>query len=120
MKYIALTLICLLTAGAAIAQDCTAPTEPEIPDGSSASMQQMLEGQQAVKAFQAANAEYMNCLDPQIVEATNKATAEEASDADRAALKSLEDAYNKAVSREEGIAGEWNTQIREYKEANPG
>ncbi|MEZ5568452.1 MAG: hypothetical protein R3E54_08965 [Halioglobus sp.] len=120
MKAITLTLLGLLSAGSAWAQDCTAPQAPTIPDGSSASMEQMLEGQQAVKTFQAANSEYMTCLDPQIAAASARATAEEASDGDRAALKSLEEAYNAAVSREEAVAGEFNKQIREYKAANPG
>tara|TARA_R110002073_G_scaffold790_2_gene5667 strand:- start:9390 stop:9752 length:363 start_codon:yes stop_codon:yes gene_type:complete len=120
MKSFALTLICLLTAGTALAQDCTAPAEPKIPDGSSADMQQMLDGQQAVKAFQAANSEYMDCLDPKIAEATEKVTAEDASEADLSTLKSLEEAYNAAVSREENVAEEFNSEIRDYKEANPG
>jgi hypothetical protein len=120
MKLTTLTLIGLLSAGTAWAQDCTAPQAPTIPDGSSASMEQMLQGQQAVKTFQAANSEYMTCLDPLIAAATAQATAEDASDADRASLKSLEEAYNAAVSREEAVAGDFNTQIRNYKAANPG
>ena len=30
------------------------------------------------------------------------------------------DAYNAAVSAEEDVAGRFNTEIREYKAANPG
>jgi hypothetical protein len=30
------------------------------------------------------------------------------------------DAYNAAVSKEEEVAGQFNTEIREYKAANPG
>ena len=110
----------LFASAGAMAQDCTAPDVPELPDGGQSSMEQMLEGQKAVKAFQAANLEYMSCLDPQISAAQARAIAEDASDADKATMKSLEEAYNAAVSREEELAGQFNTEIREYKAANPG
>lgn len=121
MNRMTLALIGLaLTGSQALAQDCTAPQVPSLPDGASASMEDMLAGQQAVKDFQAANLEYMNCLDPQISAATATATSEEASEADIEALKQLEQDYNAAVSREEELAGQFNTEIREYKAANPG
>ena len=39
--------------------------------------------------------------------------------ADKAAVASLEAAYNAAVSAEEDLAGKFNSAIRAYKEANP-
>jgi len=121
MNYLKTVLITLALGGAgSAAAECTPPEAPGLPDGGSANMEEMLAGQKAVKAFQTANLEYMNCLDPQIKEAMARAATEEASDEDRAALKSLEEAYNAAVSREEELAGQFNTEIREYKAANPG
>lgn len=121
MKYLKITVLSLaLGSVGAQAQDCTAPELPTIPDGSSASMDDMLAGQKAVKAFQAANLEYMNCLDPHISAAQAKAQAEDATEDDMAAIKALEEQYNSAVSREEEVAGQFNTEIREYKAANPG
>ena len=108
-----------LVATNAFAADCTPPEVPNIPDGGSSTMEQMLEGQKAVKAFQAANLEYMNCLEPQLTEATAKATAEGASDEDKAALKTLEESYTGAVSKEEELAGAFNKSIGDYKAANP-
>ena len=109
-----------LVSSAAIAEDCVAPDAPAgLPDGATASMEEMLEGQKTVKAFQAANLDYMKCLEPQIEAATPAATADDASDEAKDALKALEESYNAAVSQEEELAGQFNTEIREYKAANP-
>ena len=108
-----------LVSSSSFAQDCTAPDVPTTPDGATSTMEQMLGGQQAVKTFQTANLEYMGCLDPQIKAATEAATADGATEDDKNALRELEAKYNSAVSQEEGVAGEFNTQIRAYKAANP-
>jgi len=111
----------LFTAGAA-AEDCTSPEAPTLPDGASSSMEQMLEGQKAVKAFQAANLEYMGCLEARFTAAQE--AAKSGSDDEKAAAQDnyteAMDAYNAAVTREEEVAGQFNTEIREYKAANPG
>ncbi len=121
MNYLKLALIGLALSGAgSAAAECTAPEMPTLPDGGTSTMEEMLAGQKSVKDFQAANLEYMNCLEPQINAAAAKATTEEGSDEDRATLKALEEAYNAAVSSEEELAGQFNTEIREYKAANPG
>lgn len=114
-------LLGLTLAGSAgaMADECKTPTAPEIADGAKATMEQMLAGQKAVKAFQAANLEFMACLDPMIAKATAAAKGEKASKADFAALKELETRYNAAVSQEEEIANKFNSAIRAYKAANP-
>lgn len=106
-----------LSANAAMADDCMAPTSPQLPDGASSTMEQMLEGQKAVKAFQTANLEYMKCLEPALsaAEMQVKEGAEGAADI----YKDIEERYNAAVSAEEEVAGQFNTAIREYKAANP-
>ena len=121
MNYIKLTLVGLaLASTASIADDCVGPNPPSVPDGGSSSMEQMLAGQQAVKEFQAANIAHMECLDKKITTASTAATAKDASDEAKTALKQLEEEYNAAVSNEEEVAGQFNTEIREYKAANPG
>ncbi len=105
-----------------LAADCTAPAAPELPDGASANMEQMLAGQKAVKAFQTANLEYMGCLEADFT-AAEAIVNSDASDEKKAAASSRHaqgvDAYNAAVSKEEEVAGQFNTEIREYKAANP-
>jgi hypothetical protein len=120
MNSIKLALMGLaLGSAATFAGDCTPPELPSLADGSTASMDDMLAGQKAVKTFQTANLEYMGCLDPQIAAAADAANADSASNADKAAVKQLEELYNAAVSKEEELAGQFNTEIREYKAANP-
>ena len=107
IKYAVMALT--LGSASAIAADCEQPAAPELPDGGTSSMEQMLAGQKAVKAFQAANVEYMQCLEPTMM-------AAEGADEQ---YKAIEAAYNAAVSAEEEVADQFNTEIREYKTANP-
>ncbi|MEJ2532531.1 MAG: hypothetical protein P8Y92_12095 [Halioglobus sp.] len=108
-----------LTSSFAIADDCVKPDAPSIPDGASSTMEQMLAGQKAVKAFQAANLEYMGCLEPLVSAAQANVLEEEGSEEAVAAYKKLEETYNAAVSMEEEIAGAFNAQIKAYKAAHP-
>ena len=67
MNIIKLALIGLaLGSAASMAGECAAPALPTLPDGATATMDQMLAGQKAVKEYQAANSEYRACLDPQL------------------------------------------------------
>lgn len=119
MRFIKYTSLALALAGSsAMAGDCTAPPAPELPDGATATMEQMLDGQKAVKAFQSANMEYMQCLEPTLSAA--EAQVKEGVEGAGETYKAIEEKYNAAVSMEEEVAGQFNTEIREYKAANPG
>ena len=111
-----------LYSASTLAEDCVAPDAPQIPNGATSTMEQMLAGQKAVKAFQAANIEYMGCLESGLsaAEAALKDAAEDDQPAAKAEYDSAVEAYNSAVSKEEEVAGQFNTEIREYKAANPG
>ena len=110
----------LLLSSAAMA-DCTAPALPELPDGASSTMEDMLAGQKAVKTFQASNIEYMKCLEPAIAtaEAALKDADKDGKDAAQSSYGELIDAYNSAVSNEEEVAGKFNSEIKAFKAANP-
>jgi hypothetical protein len=120
MNYIKLALISLtLGSTVSIANDCTAPQTPNLPDGATASMEQMLAGQKAVKAYQAANTDYRACLDP-LVTAAEVAAAGDSPGPDLTnALSQLNDDYNASVSSEEELAVGFNAALRDYKKANP-
>ncbi|MEH6586910.1 MAG: hypothetical protein V7720_10125 [Halioglobus sp.] len=118
MKAIKFTALALaLGSTSVLAADCDAPQAPELPNGATSNMEQMITGQKAVKSFQAANIEYMKCLEPAMTasEAAVKAGDDGAADDYQAA----QETYNAAVSAEETVAGEFNAAIREYKAANP-
>jgi hypothetical protein len=118
MNKIKLALLGLtLGSTVSVAGECVPPEAPVVPDGATASMEQMLAGQKAVKTFQTANIEYMACLEPKITAAQGE--VESGSEDTSAAVKKLEERYNEAVSAEEVVAGQFNTEIRAYKTANP-
>ena len=120
IKFVLLAL--MLGSSAGMAGDCNAPEAPSLPDGSTASMEEMLAGQKAVKEVQAANLEYMGCVEKEISAAEEAAlkASEDEKEAAQAAHQKAMDTYNSAVSKEEEVAGQFNTEIREYKAANPG
>ena len=124
MKTIQFAVLTLaLSSPTVIAGDCSGPQAPSLPDGATASMEDMLSGQKAVKAYQTANLEYMGCLEKEFTAAEAAALESSSEDDKKAAQDTYQkavDAYNAAVSQEEEIAGQFNTEIREYKAANPG
>jgi hypothetical protein len=117
-----LSLAALLLSSTVAMADCTQPEAPAMPEGATATMEDMIAGQTAVKTFQAANIEYMNCLEEAFTAA--EAEAKEGSDEEKAAATEVYqkavNEYNAAVSKEEEVAGSFNASIREFKAANPG
>lgn len=111
----------MLPSTAALAQTCSQPNQPDMPDGAEASMEAMLTGQKAVKAFQASNMEYMQCLERKYSAAETRVKKSKDADVQAAArqeYKNSIDAYNAAVSAEEAVADAFNVALRAYKAAN--
>ena len=100
------------------ADDCVAPDAPQVAEGEDSTLEQMLETQKSVKAFQEANLAYMSCLEPKLAAA--EADAKEGNEGAADAYMQIQETYNAAVSKEEEVAGKFNTEIRDYKTANPG
>lgn len=119
MKMIAtsLSLLATIFVSQAFAADCELPTMPTIPDGSSATMEEMIEGQQGVKAFQAAAAEFRNCQDNTMAQL--KASVEEGNPGAAPKYEAATESYNQSVALEEELAEQFNQAIRAYKAANP-
>lgn len=87
--------------------DCSRPDAPAMPDGSNATKEQMIEGQQAVKAYMADTNQYLDCLSQQ-----EKENAETETDETKAArLQS----YNAAVADMEQVAASFNGEIKKWK-----
>jgi len=96
--------------------ECVAPPKPKLPDGASATRQDMLDGQAAVKLFQKKNMQYMHCVQVHI-DRTRMQAAQSLDAATRAMAltthSSANDAFNAAVSAEEEVAGDFNIELRE-------
>jgi len=85
--------------------DCKPPAAPEIPDGASASTEQMVEGQARVKTFVRAGQTYISCLDG-VADDKNRATT------DRNAAVGE---HNRMVGELERAAADFNDQLRAFK-----
>jgi len=118
MKSLKFALLGLALGGTvAMAEDCVAPDAPSITEGEESTLEQMLASQKAVKEFQAANLEYMSCLEPKLTAA--EAAAKEGQEGAVESYQKIQETYNAAGSREEEVATKFNNEIRDYKTANP-
>jgi hypothetical protein len=95
---------------------CGAPAAPpEVPDGATATREQMVAAHATVKAFDEATTIYSQCVDATAYQATVqfKATATEA---DNAAVGSLQtQLHNAAIDRDQALANRFNVQLRLFK-----
>jgi hypothetical protein len=90
---------------------CENPTMVQVPDGATATMDQLLEVQGSVKAYMAAMEEYLACINDEIDAAGDDAPAE---------FKSLMvTRHNTAVTEMETVAASFNEQVQAYRAANP-
>ena len=112
---ISLALVAALAAGSANAA-CTYPKAPEkIPDGNTATLEQMIAAQRGVKQFDADITAYQNCLESEFNDAMSKeASLTEEQKKER--RKIVDQKMNAAVDEAQGLADRLNAQIRVYKE----
>ena len=117
--YVAAALAACAFAASPVFADCTAPTPPQsIPDGNTATLQQMLAGKKAVGDFNTATNAYLDCLKNEH-QAALAAAGPKVSDDEKAKLDKAEtDKHNKAVDQLQKIADRFNEQIRVYKAKN--
>ena len=111
----ALAAAATLSAGAAYA-DCPYPTPPDkLPDGATATLQDMLAGQKAVGEYNKAISDYMACIDKElddsIAKAGDKLKPEQKADMQRVEAQK----HNAAVDQLQAIADRFNEQVKVYK-----
>ena len=105
----------LIAAGPAFA-DCPYPPTPgKLPDGASASMQDMLDGQKTVKEYEKAVNDYTSCidkdLDDQIAKAGDQLKPERKTEMQRVEAQK----HNAAVDQLQSIADRFNEQVKVFK-----
>ena len=118
---IAIALLALPAFGFA----CEYPQRPTLPDGSTASKEQMIAAQTSVKAFLAAVDEYLTCIEEEEKEAIAALPEIDESDDDavtgrEAEIKRRDNLLSKrfdAANEEKFLFGEkWNQQVRAYND----
>lgn len=110
----ALGVILALSAGAAAAQGtCIYPRPPEtIPDGQTATREQMVEAYAAVKQFDTDIAAYNACLD---LELQSILANPELAEADKERVRAMQaQKNNAAVDHAEQVAQNFNDQLRAF------
>jgi len=104
-----------LMAGAARA-DCTYPAAPDkIPDGASATLEQMIDGQKAIKAYDKAINDYVSCIDKELEEAIAKG-GDKLKPQQKADMQKVEaQKHNAAIDQLQSVADRFNEQVKAYK-----
>ena len=95
---------------------CGAPAPPsDVPDGATATREQMVAAHATVKAFDEATTIYTQCVDSTAYQATVQFKAV-ATSADTAALSALQtQLHNAAIDRDQAVASRFNVQLRRFK-----
>ncbi|RMF10094.1 MAG: hypothetical protein D6763_06405 [Alphaproteobacteria bacterium] len=109
-----------VSLGAALAEDCVAPgASPEIPDGATATTEEMIAGSQAVRTFQADTEAYLDCLTAKDAELEAIQPAGEEGKAIAAKRQALIENHNAAVDELNRVANAFNQAVRDYKARQP-
>lgn len=113
-KIIKLAAISILLFSTSAAFACDYPQRASFPDGQTATKDEMIAGQQSVKAYMAAMEEYLACI-----AADEEAAIAQMEDPAEGVLQQREQMlgkrHNAAVEEMEIVAAEFNNEVREYK-----
>jgi hypothetical protein len=109
----------LVRSASTALQACPAATAPTVPDGATASLQEMAAADAAFRAYDAATNSYTKCVDAAVGRVAKQFTGvAEAPNLEALTLFGTR-AHNVAVDREEAIVGQFNGQLRIYKAKHP-
>ena len=116
MNIITRSLITVVfTLSAPLALACDYPQRVGVPDGATATKEQMIEGQRGIKAYIASMEEYLACIEAAEqdtvagIDATDEATKQQR-------IEMFNKKYNAAVEEMNLVAEEFNVQVRTYKQ----
>src|SRR6516165_524689 len=110
-------LAMVLTATAApVFADCPYPQAPsKIPDGATATLEDMVAGQKAVGSYQKAINDYTACIDKELEDAIAKG-GDKLKPAQKADMQRVEaQKHNAAVDQLQAVADRFNEQVKVYK-----
>jgi len=104
-----------LSAGAAYA-DCPYPAAPDkLPDGASATLQDMLAGQKAVGEYNKSVNDYVACIDKELEDALAKA-GDKIKPEQKADMQRVEtQKHNAAIDQLQSLADRFNEQVKVFK-----
>jgi hypothetical protein len=112
----ALLPIAFAAATAAAYADCPYPQAPtKLPDGATATLEEMVAGQKAVGEYQKAINDYTACIDKQLDDDIAKGGDKLKPD-DKKKMQQMEaQKHNAAVDQLQAVADRFNEQVKVYK-----
>ena len=112
---LAMALTAALMAATAYA-DCPYPPAPDkLPDGASATLEEMIAGQKAVKAYDKAINDYVVCIDHELDAAIVKG-GEQLKPQQKADMQKVEaQKHNAAIDQLQNVADRFNEQVKVFK-----
>lgn len=127
MRKVCFGVICAAVIGltsSAFASECSRPSAPNIPDGNTASRDEIIAGNKAIKEYVAATNAYIDCVDSEEKAAVAKVPATTADGKPNTAEQNkVHETYitlhNSAVDAIQGVADQFNASVRAYKAKNP-
>jgi hypothetical protein len=112
---LAMALGAALWGGVAYA-DCSYPAAPlKLPDGASATLEEMIAGQKTVKEYDKAVKDYVDCIDKEvdqkITQAGDKLKPEQKADMQKVEAQK----HNAAIDQLQSVADRFNEQVKVFK-----
>jgi hypothetical protein len=112
----ALFVMAFAAATATAYADCPYPPAPaKIPDGATATLEEMVAGQKAIGAYQKAINDYTACIDKELDDALakggDKLKPQQKTDMQRVEAQK----HNAAVDQLQAVADRFNEQVKVYK-----
>ena len=113
---LALAFTAALLAGTAYA-DCSYPAAPaNLPDGRTATLEEMVAGQKTVKEYDAAIKAYVDCIDKELDDAI-AAKGDALKPAQKTEMQKMEaQKHNAAIDQLQSVADRFNEQVKVYKQ----
>jgi hypothetical protein len=111
-----IALTAALSAGTAYA-DCPYPTAPaSLPDGRTATLDEMVAGQKAVKDYDTAIKSYVDCIDKEL-DASIAKQGDQLKPQQKADMQKVEaQKHNAAIDQLQSVADRFNEQVKIYKQ----
>lgn len=116
MKFVNCALMLAILAGPSAHAACVYPKAPEnIPDGSTAKLEEMLAAQKALKAYNDDIKAYTDCLQQEYDETVAR-EGDKLSPENKEAMKRIQiDKNDAAVAEAEAVTARFNEQVRIFK-----
>jgi hypothetical protein len=112
---LAIAFTAALAVGTAYAE-CPYPAAPaNLPDGRTATMEEMVAGQKSVKEYDAAIKTYVDCIDKELDESVAKA-GDQLKPQQKSDMQKVEaQKHNAAIDQLQSVVDRFNEQIKIYK-----